>query len=91
MLRVECVYPEVKSLEDHLVSIKRIVEEYDPQRLAIDSLSALERIAPARSFREFLIGLTSFIKHRQIAGHAARPRRAPCSAGSPPPRPTSRR
>ena len=68
MLRVECVYPEVKSLEDHLVAIKRIVEEYDPQRLAIDSLSALERIAPARSFREFLIGLTSFIKHRQIAG-----------------------
>jgi circadian clock protein KaiC len=68
MLRVECVYPEVKSLEDHLVSIKKIVEEYNPERLAIDSLSALERIAPARSFREFLIGLTSFIKHRQIAG-----------------------
>lgn len=68
MLRVECVYPEMKSLEDHLVAIKRIVEEYNPERLAIDSLSALERIAPARSFREFLIGLTSFIKHRQIAG-----------------------
>ncbi len=68
MLRVECVYPEVKSLEDHLVWIKRIVEEYDPERMAIDSLSALERIAPPRSFREFLIGLTSFIKHRQIAG-----------------------
>jgi circadian clock protein KaiC len=68
MLRVECVYPEVKSLEDHLVWIKRIVEEYNPERMAIDSLSALERIAPARSFREFLIGLTSFIKHRQIAG-----------------------
>lgn len=68
MLRVECVYPEVKSLEDHLVAIKKIVEEYNPERLAIDSLSALERIAPARSFREFLIGLTSFIKHRQIAG-----------------------
>lgn len=68
MLRVECVYPEVKSLEEHLVAIKRIVEDYNPERLAIDSLSALERIAPARSFREFLIGLTSFIKHRQIAG-----------------------
>ena len=68
MLRVECVYPEVKSLEDHLVWIKRIVEEYNPERMAIDSLSALERIAPARSFREFLIGLTSFIKHRRIAG-----------------------
>ena len=68
LLRVECVYPEVKALEDHLVWIKRIVEEYDPSRIAIDSLSALERIAPQRSFREFLIGLTAFIKHRQIAG-----------------------
>lgn len=37
-------------------------------RIAIDSLSALERIAPQRSFREFLIGLTSYIKHRQVAG-----------------------
>lgn len=66
-LRVESVYPEMRSLEDHLVEIKRIVEEYAPTRMAIDSLSALERIAPSRSFREFLIGLTSFIKHRQIA------------------------
>lgn len=66
-LRVECAYPEVMSLEDHLVAIKQAVEEFNPTRMAIDSLSALERIAPERSFREFLIGLTSFIKHRQIA------------------------
>lgn len=66
-LRVISVYPEVKSLEDHLVSIKQQIEDYDPKRIAIDSLSALERIAPARGFREFVIGLTAFIKHRQIA------------------------
>jgi circadian clock protein KaiC len=67
VLRVEANYPEVRSLEDHLVAIKKVVEEFNPTRLAVDSLSALERIAPARSFREFLIGLTSFIKHRQSA------------------------
>ncbi len=66
-LKIVAAYPEVSSLEDHLVNIKRVVEEYNPSRIAIDSLTALERIAPARSFREFLIGLTAFLKHRQIA------------------------
>mgnify|MGYP001095203274 CR=1 FL=1 len=66
-LRVEAIYPEMRSLEDHLVAIMHAVEEYQPTRVAIDSLSALERIASQRGFREFLIGLTSFIKHRQIA------------------------
>lgn len=66
-LRVECAYPEVRSLEDHLVFIKHVLEEFQPNRLAIDSLSALERIAPERGFREFLIGLISFVKTHQIA------------------------
>lgn len=66
-LRVEAIYPEMRSLEDHLVAIMNAVDEYQPTRIAIDSLSALERISTERSFREFLIGLTSFIKHRQIA------------------------
>lgn len=68
LLRVVCVYPEVKALEDHLISIKHEVEEFKPQRIAIDSLSALERVAGMKPFREFVIGLTSFIKHKQIAG-----------------------
>lgn len=67
LVRVEAAYPEVRSLEDHLVTIKRVVAEYKPQRIAIDSLSALERIAPESSYREFLIGLTAFIKHCQVA------------------------
>jgi circadian clock protein KaiC len=68
LLRVEAAYPEVSTLEDHLVRLRAIVEEYNPSRIAVDSLSALERIAPPRIFREFLIGLTSFVKHRQAAG-----------------------
>jgi len=34
----------------------------------IDSLSALERVSTIKGFREFAIGLTSFIKHMEIAG-----------------------
>jgi circadian clock protein KaiC len=68
MLRVVCDYPEVAGLEDWLITIKKIVEDFDPHRVALDSLSALERGGTIKAFREFVIGLTSFIKHREIVG-----------------------
>ncbi|HEX5271777.1 MAG TPA: ATPase domain-containing protein [Gemmataceae bacterium] len=43
-------------------------DEFGPSRVAVDSLSALERVASIKSFREFVIGLTSYIKHRELAG-----------------------
>ncbi|MGK6314297.1 circadian clock protein KaiC [Neorhizobium sp. DT-125] len=67
-LKVVCLYPEAQSLPDHLLMIRELVEEFKPDRIAIDSLSALERVAPETGFREFLISLTSFIKKREIAG-----------------------
>ncbi len=68
LLKLVCEYPEVAGLEDHLINIKQIINEEKPDRVAIDSFSALERIATMRSFREFVIALTSFIKHKEIAG-----------------------
>jgi circadian clock protein KaiC len=67
-LKVICLYPEAQGLPDHLLMIRGLVDEFKPNRIAIDSLSALERIAPDTGFREFLISLTSFIKKREIAG-----------------------
>lgn len=67
LLKVVCSYPESRVLEDHLITIKRMVEEYQPDRIAIDSLSALERVASEKSFREFVIGLSSFIKSKELA------------------------
>ena len=67
-LRVECVYPEVSSLEDHLLAMKAVIDEFEPTRIAVDSLSALERVSSNRSFREFVIALTSHIKHRETLG-----------------------
>ncbi len=67
-LRVVCEYPETAGLEDHLVNIQSQIEAFRPNRLAIDSLSALERISSLRGFREFVIGLTSFIKQHEITG-----------------------
>jgi circadian clock protein KaiC len=68
MLRVVCDYPEVQGLEDWLVTIRALVEEFKPNRVALDSLSALERVGTHKAFREFLIGLTSYIKHQEITG-----------------------
>jgi circadian clock protein KaiC len=67
-LRVVCIYPEVLGLEDHLLRIQNEINTFKPDRVAIDSLSALERVSTNKSFREFVIGLTSFIKHEEIAG-----------------------
>jgi circadian clock protein KaiC len=67
-LKVVCAYPESAPLEDHLISMKRMIDEFAPNRVAVDSLSALERVAPVKSFREFVIGLGSFVKHKEIPG-----------------------
>jgi circadian clock protein KaiC len=67
-LRVVCDYPEIASLEDWLLTIQRTVTEFRPSRVALDSLSAIERVGTMKAFREFVIGLTSFIKQQEITG-----------------------
>jgi circadian clock protein KaiC len=67
-LRVVCDYPEVASLEDWLLVIQRTVQEFKPSRVALDSLSALERVGTMKAFREFVIGFTSFLKQQEITG-----------------------
>jgi circadian clock protein KaiC len=68
LLRARCRYPEAMQLEDHLLQIKRDVDELRPARVAVDSLSALGRVCTPRGFREFVIDLTAFLKEREIAG-----------------------
>lgn len=68
LLEIIATYPETCGLEDHLIAIKHAIERFNPNRVAVDSLSALERMASVKGFREFVIGLTSFIKDREIAG-----------------------
>ena len=68
LLRVVCDYPEVAGLEDWLLTIQGIIEDFKPNRVALDSLSALERGGTIKAFREFVIGITSFLKHQEITG-----------------------
>lgn len=68
LLKVECIYPEVAGVEDHFLRMKELIEEFGPNRIAVDSLSALERVATPKGFRELVLGMTSFIKQQQVAG-----------------------
>ena len=65
-LQIVCDFPEMASLEDHFVSMKQAIEQNRPDRLAVDNLSALERIASARGLRDFIIGMSSFVKQLEI-------------------------
>lgn len=67
-LKIICRYPESMSMEDHLLLMKKEILDYKPTRIAVDSLSALERVTNGKAFREFVIGITSFVKNEQIVG-----------------------
>ena len=67
-LRIVNIYPHAYTLEDHLVRIKDEIDRFKPDRLAIDSLSALERMSTDRGFREFVTNITAYTKRHEIAG-----------------------
>lgn len=65
-LKIHCVHPEAKILEEHFIEIRSAVEKERPDRVVIDSLSALERIASRKGFQEFVLALSGFLKAEQI-------------------------
>ena len=67
-LKILAEAPEAAGLEDHLLNMKAVIDDYRPDRVAIDSLTALQRVSTVRSFREYLLGLTSHIKSNALLG-----------------------
>jgi circadian clock protein KaiC len=67
-VRIVAQAPEAASLEDHLLHLKSEMADFRPDRIAIDSLSALHRVATAKSFREYLLGLSFHIKASALLG-----------------------
>jgi circadian clock protein KaiC len=66
LLKVVALYPEVASLDDHLIEIMEVVDSFRPSRIVVDSLSSLERIGSSSTYREFVIGLAAFVKQEQM-------------------------
>lgn len=67
-LKILARYPESAGLEDHLIWMKKEMDEFQPNRVAVDSLSALERASTNKGYREFVIGLTAFMKQQEATG-----------------------
>jgi len=66
LLRLVTEYPEAMGLEDHLIRMRTHIADFRPLRVAVDSLSALERLATPRAFREFVFGLTAHLKQQDM-------------------------
>jgi circadian clock protein KaiC len=64
LVKLCCRYPETASLEDQLISMRHEIEAFNPQRVAIDSLSALERVASSKGFRELESGQQALCRLR---------------------------
>lgn len=61
-------YPEVSSLEEHVVRIKGAIDRVGARRFALDSLTTVSRVGSYRGYREFSIGLTAYLKERRVTG-----------------------
>jgi circadian clock protein KaiC len=68
LLQIIARYPEVTGIEDHYLQLRKAITTFRPARVAIDSVSAFERVATPALFREFVIAVTSFIKREGITG-----------------------
>lgn len=62
LLSIQSFYPEVASLDDHLVELQALVDRLQPSRVVLDGLTALERLGSPPSYRGFLLGVTSFVR-----------------------------
>ncbi|MFD2081681.1 circadian clock protein KaiC [Actinopolymorpha cephalotaxi] len=62
LLRVNSEYPETAAMEDHFMRLWAVMRQFRPHRLALDTLSALERIGSPRALLDFVISLGSLLR-----------------------------
>ncbi len=65
-IRLLCQYPESAPAAAHLIAILRAVDEFQPTRVVIDSVSGVQRASSEPVFHEFLLGITSALRARGI-------------------------
>jgi len=67
LLQIVSRYPARVGLEDLRVELKHIVEAFQPTRMVLDSLTAIEHNSPPKAFREFTVGLSGYLKGSGVA------------------------
>jgi circadian clock protein KaiC len=66
LLHVTARVPEAASLEGHFLHVRRAIEEVEPTRLVIDTISSLERIATPRALLDFVVALVLLLRQHEI-------------------------
>ncbi len=66
IVQLICHYPEDLKAEQYLKIIQDLVITHKAKRVALDSLSALQRIYSEEKFRAFVIGLNAFLKMHDV-------------------------
>ena len=66
MLRIQAARPTVFGLEQHLVTIHKLIEEFGPRAIVIDPISSLITTGNAGEVKSMLVRLFDFLKMKQI-------------------------
>ncbi len=65
-LRIRYHNPRETSLEERMVQFKQQINDFQPDRIILDSLSALRRHVSDKSYSDFVLGLCSFLKNSDV-------------------------
>lgn len=66
MIRFLCSMPESRGAEEHLLAIVDEVEEFRPDHVIVDAISACERMGGRQAAFEFLMRLLNYLKEKGI-------------------------
>ncbi|RPI27097.1 MAG: circadian clock protein KaiC, partial [Acidobacteria bacterium] len=66
MLRFEAARPTVHGLENHLVNLHKLVNQFNPEAVVIDPVTNLTGVGDYAEIRTMLTRLIDFLKNRQI-------------------------
>jgi circadian clock protein KaiC len=66
VLRIQAARPTLFGLEQHLVTIHKVIEEFGPQAIVIDPISSLMTAGNVAEVKSMLVRLFDFLKQKQI-------------------------
>jgi len=66
LLRFEAARPTLHGLENHLVNLHKLAEQFKPEAIVIDPVTNLTAVGDFREIRAMLTRLIDFLKNRQI-------------------------
>jgi circadian clock protein KaiC len=66
MLRIQAARPTLLGLEQHLVTVHHVIEEFQPRALVIDPISSLLTVGNSSEVKSMLVRLFDFLKMKEI-------------------------